>query len=1011
MIGPSSVRPHATEDPALSHKAIKFRVHVLATVLLATFVMSLMAVFLLFALGRFGQVARDNAAAIFEHMADAQAQKLVALVGGARLVVETAAQQPARVYRELERPDAVLRSTLLAMVSANPSLYGAYVGLADGGFYQVIGLTGDPRAAATLGAPPGARFAVRVIASPSPRAEERWEFLDADAQRLGERRDPLRFDPTARPWYRIAPPEGTLGATAPYVFQSSGALGITLVRRLTRGSGVAAADLSLASLSAFMATTMANRPGGTLLLDGEDRILAMAGEPSAGNLDYAAPLSRLGTAGTPYLRALHAALDGRNGPEDGILDVDGEAHVLAVRPVEVAPGITYRFVSFAPMQVFAAPVLEVRDQVLLVSLAVLAFSLPLAYLVSRRASRALGQLAADSEKIRHMDFSGDPRVTSLFYEIDVLDEAHRTMKHSLRERTAALELARDKLSSLVESGLALSAVRDTESLLGSILLTGRRLANADAGTLYLVTEAGGLRFALRTRDDGLPVREIPLHDPASGAPNERYASVYAALRRETVVIDDIRRETRFDTSGTLSFDTETGYRTVSQVNVPLVASSGEVLGVLQLINAIDGRSGQPGPFDPEIVSFVEALAAQAAMAIDNHQLLEGQREMMDALIRIIAGAIDAKSAYTGGHCERVPELAVMLAEAACAVEEGPLAGFAFTDPDQWREFRIGAWLHDCGKVTTPEYVVDKATKLETLYNRIHEIRTRFEVLLRDARIRQLEAERDGADPAAAAAAYEVRRRQLLDDFAFLAECNIGGESMTDDALARLERIAGERWTRHFDDRLGLSQEEERRLAGHPAAPLPAEERLLADKAQHRVPRTEAVHFDPRLGIAMEVPELLYNLGELYNLRTRRGTLTREERFKINEHIIQTIVMLDRLPLPKNLRRVPEYAATHHETLDGSGYPRGLDAGQLSIPARIMAIADIFEALTASDRPYKRGLALSEAVAMLARFRDDGHIDPDLFALFLSAGIHRRYGERFLPASQIDEVRPADHLAH
>ncbi len=971
--------------------------------------MSLVAVFLLFAMGRFGQVARDNAGAIFEHMADAQAQKLVALVSGARLVVESAAHQPGAVYGQAGEPDSVLRSTLLATVGANPSLYGAYVGLADGSFFQVIGLAGDPGAGPTLGAPAESRFALRTISGRSSRAEERWTFLDAGHETLATRSDPLRFDPTARPWYRTAPPDGSLGATEPYVFQSSGALGITLVRRLSQGEGVAAADLSLASLASYMHAIMAGRPGGTLLLDADDHILATAGEPSAADMRFAAPLSRIGSVGTPYLRALHAALTERADLSDGILDVDGEAHVLAVRPVDVAPGVTYRFVSFAPLAVFAAPVLEVRDQILLVSLAVLAFSLPLAYLISRRASRALGQLASDSERIRHLDFSGEPRIHSMFYEIDVLDEAHRTMKHSIRERTAALELARDKLSSLVESGLALSAVRDTESLLGSILLTGRRLANADAGTLYLVTEAGALRFALRTRQDGLPTREIPLHDPATGEPNLRYASVYSALKRETVVIDDLARETRFDTSGTRSFDADSGYHTVSQVNVPLVASSGEVLGVLQLINAIDADTGEPGPFDPEIISFVEALAAQAAMAIDNQQLLEGQREMMDALIRIIAGAIDAKSAYTGGHCERVPELAVMLAEAACAVEEGPLADFAFTTADQWREFRVGAWLHDCGKVTTPEYVVDKATKLETLYNRIHEIRTRFEVLLRDARIAQLEAERDGADPAAAAEAFARRQRELIEDFAFVAECNIGGESMDDADIERLERIGDARWVRHFDDRLGLSQEERRRVVSTPPPTLPVEEPLLSDKPHHRIARTSQTPIDPALGISMPIPELLYNLGERYNLRTRRGTLTREERFKINEHIIQTIVMLDRLPLPKNLQRVPEYAATHHETMDGTGYPRGLDASQLSIPARIMAIADIFEALTASDRPYKRGLRLSEAVAMLARFRDDGHIDPDLFALFLASGIPRRYGERFLPPEQVDDVSPPpDH---
>jgi HD-GYP domain-containing protein (c-di-GMP phosphodiesterase class II) len=400
------------------------------------------------------------------------------------------------------------------------------------------------------------------------------------------------------------------------------------------------------------------------------------------------------------------------------------------------------------------------------------------------------------------------------------------------------------------------------------------------------------------------------------------------------------------------------------------------------------------------------MAAHAAVAVENVALIEAQKTLMDALIRILAGAIDAKSPYPGGHAQRVPELAFMLAEAACRVTDGPLATFGFASEDEWREFRIGAWLHDCGKVTSPEYVVDKATKLETIYNRIHEIRTRFEVLLRDARIEALEAVAAGRAAEGAWATYEARRAALQDDFAFVAECNLGAESMAPERLERLRGIAQQTWWRHFDDRLGLSEAEAGRHPGAPPA-LPAYEPLLADKAQHRVPREAHDHFHVRHGFRLQVPTHLYDHGELHNLSVGRGTLTPEERFKINEHIVQTIVMLEQLPLPKNLRRVPEYAGTHHETLTGSGYPRGLAAADLSVPARIMAIADIFEALSASDRPYKKAKPLSECVEILWRFKREGHIDPVLFDLFLQSGVYRAYGERFLRPEQIDEfdIRP------
>ena len=967
--------------------------------LLASFVVSLVAIFLLFATGRFGRMAEDNAEAIFSRMADAQAQKLAGLVRSATHAVETVARMPADDYRATGA-DSSMAALLRALVSVNPALYGAYFGLADGSFFQVIGFASDSHAAGRLGAPEAARFALRSIDGSRRGAGEHWYFIAEDGSVLERRSNPSDYDPRSRPWYVDAPGGGALGLTDPYRFQSSSALGVTLVRRIGAADGVVGVDLSLASLSEFVRRSVRDQPGGSLVLDDQRRILASAGRlPADGG--RAEPLTRLGESGQPFLAALQQRLAAGDRPE--LLEIGGRRYLLAVREVPLAPRLSYRVVSYAPLEHFAAPVLAVRDQIIALSTAALAIALPLAYGVSRRASRALDRLAEDSERVRELDFSGDTKVESMFYEIDVLGDAHRTMKHSLRERTEALKLARDKLSSLVDSGLALAAVHDSDRLLASILLTGKRLANADAGTLYLATPRDSLRFALRTRDDGLPANEIPLHDPASGEPNQHFASVHAALNRRTVVIDDLRSEDRFDVSGALDFDEATGYYTVSQVSVPMIAASGELLGVMQLINALDPDSGEPVPFDPEIVKFVEALAAQAAMALDNHHLLESQREMMDSLIRIIAGAIDAKSAYTGGHCERVPELAVMLAEAACAEEQGPLAGFSFADADEWREFRIGAWLHDCGKVTTPEYVVDKATKLETLYNRIHEVRTRFEVLLRDARIEQLEARLSGTDAETCARRFDARAAQLQDDFAFVAACNIGGESISASCLVRLEHIAAQTWQRHFDDRLGLSHEEAARHAQSPAPSLPASETLLADKAHHRIERPVPMADDPALGLNMAVPDLLYNLGERYNLSVARGTLTSEERFKVNEHIIQTILMLDRLPLPKNLQRVPEYASTHHETLTGTGYPRGLVAAQLSIPARIMAIADIFEALTASDRPYKEGKRLSEAVAMLAEFRDRGHIDHDLFALFLRRGVHLRYAERYLSAAQIDEV--------
>jgi hypothetical protein len=353
----------------------------------------------------------------------------------------------------------------------------------------------------------------------------------------------------------------------------------------------------------------------------------------------------------------------------------------------------------------------------------------------------------------------------------------------------------------------------------------------------------------------------------------------------------------------------------------------------------------------------------------------------------------------------------MLALAACESDAAPFAQFSLDEQD-WETLDIACWLHDCGKVTTPEYVVDKATKLETLYDRIHEIRMRFEVLKRDADVACWKAIADGADRKPAIARRDAEWRALDDDFAFVAECNEGGEFMAPERGERLKRIAGRTWLRTLDDRIGISWEEKARKDRSVAAPMPASEPLLADRPEHLIPRAENERMPPDnpWGFKLDVPEHKYNRGELHNLSIARGTLSAEERYAINDHIVQTIIMLSELPFPKPLRRVPEFAGGHHEKLDGTGYPKRLTASEMSLPARMMAIADIFEALTASDRPYKKPKRLSESIKIMGFMRKERHIDPDLFELFLTSGVYLSYAERFLAPEQIDSVDVSAYVA-
>ncbi len=482
---------------------------------------------------------------------------------------------------------------------------------------------------------------------------------------------------------------------------------------------------------------------------------------------------------------------------------------------------------------------------------------------------------------------------------------------------------------LIELGIALSAERNFSRLMEKILLGAKELTNADGGTLYLVSDdRAELRFEIMRNDSlgiamggttgvAIPYRPVALRD-ADGRPNLHNVAAAAAITAATINIEDAYDPPAgFDFSGPRAFDARTGYRSRSFLTVPLANHASEVVGVLQLINARDA-DGRTIAFSGDVTPTIEALASQAAVSLDNQMLLEAQKNLFRSFLQVFANAIDAKSPYTGGHCRRVPELTNMLARAADQETRGPLADFRLGE-EEWYELEVAGGLHDCGKVTTREYVVDKATKLETIYNRIHEIRTRFEVIKRDAEIAYLKALAAGGDEAALRAERDRRWAELDADFAFVADSNIGGEFMAPEKAERLARIAEDDMAQDWlDDGIGLSWEESQRKP--PQAPtLPVVETVLADKPEHIV-----AHDGPPLapdnpwGFIVKPPAQKFNLGELYNLAIRRGTLTEEERYHINDHIVQTIIMLEALPFPKNLRRVPEWAGGHHEKMDGTG---------------------------------------------------------------------------------------------
>ena len=520
----------------------------------------------------------------------------------------------------------------------------------------------------------------------------------------------------------------------------------------------------------------------------------------------------------------------------------------------------------------------------------------------------------------------------------------------------------DRLNYLTGVSKDLSSEHNIERLLETILNAAQNITNADGGTLYRVIPGKELIFEI-VRTDSLgvvmggisgvpvPIAPLSLYDSA-GRPNLSNIASYAVLKDETVNIADAYSAQGFDFSGTRAFDERTGYRSTSFLTVPMKNHEDEIIGVLQLINSRDRVTQKITPFSQADQQFAEALASQAAIALTNRSLISQLQVLFESFVGIINKAIDDKSPHTSRHCSRVPELTMMLADAAHDVDYGPLANFRMTDKDRY-ELKLAGLLHDCGKITTPVHVIDKATKLSTIFDRIALVDMRFEILIRDLKMTAMNeilqiptAEKKDIENIEAQLTAALKK--LEDDREFLRGANKGSEHMQPDDHLRIARIA--KYT--YVDSAGLTQ-------------------------------------------------LFLTSDEVQNLNVDRGTLTPDERKIINHHIVATIEMLEALPWPKHLEKVPEYAGGHHERMDGKGYPRGLTGMQMSVQARAMAIADIFEALTAKDRPYKSAKTLTEALEILGQFRLNGHIDPDLFDVFVREKLYLKFANAYLDDEQID----------
>jgi HD-GYP domain-containing protein (c-di-GMP phosphodiesterase class II) len=800
------------------------------------------------------------------------------------------------------------------------------------------------------------------------------------------------YDPRQRDWYQRAMAAEDVSVGNPYLYFFIRKVGLTIGQKSPDGNAVVAADITLESLSETLNHHSIAPSAEVMVFDDQGRVLAyrypekLIVRKERDSFDIA----RIDELGSPVLSRIAPRILQKK--EQMHFTFEAKKWLGTVRKIDAQKNTPLYLSIVVPEQELLSDAARISRENTLITVLILLLALPLAWLFAHKITRSLRLLSQETQRIRHLDFSGQVTTNSMILEIVELAEGMEVMKDTI-----------NKFLRLITS---LAGEQDFDRMLRRIAQETLDAGKADAvGVLLLTEDETQLTSAV------LEIRENlgadPLLPPVSIG--EQKDSLFVrVLESGEISVEDITETAAGIFDSSLLPALQVHHLQIAAF--PLKNRSNEVIGVLYAVYGKQQDEAGNSP-EQERLSFIDALTGFAAVSLETRLLLKSQKDLLEAFIKLIAGAIDAKSPYTGGHCQRVPELTKMLVEVARR-SDAPAFRLFDPSPEDWEAIHIAAWLHDCGKVTTPEYVVDKAAKLETLYNRIHEVRMRFEVLKRDAQIAYWQGLAEGGSRDRLRRQLEVQLSALDDDFSFVAKCNEGSEYLPQESIERLREIAKRRWQRTLDDRIGLSWEELQRKRSSPADRLPITENVLADKPEHLVPRDESARIPAEnpWGFKLDVPKYKFNRGELYNLSVQKGTLTAEERYIINDHIVQTIIMLEQLPYPRHLREVPALAGAHHEKMDGSGYPRKLKRNEMPLVARIMAIADIFEAITASDRPYKKPKKLSEAIHIMASMKTDHHIDADLFDLFLSSGVYLRYAEKFLAPEQIDHIDIEKYLS-
>ncbi len=884
---------------------------------------------------------------------------------------------------------------LLRSFSETKNITSVYIAYDDGDFYLVRRLPSQNKRTSFLEAPENTRYVIQISEKDDEKNIGEYRYYDealvllarVSATSYGQ------FDPRTRHWYQLAMEQHQAVTADPYVFFTTKEIGTTIAQKSASERAVIAADISLSKLNKFLSDFKTTPNTKVALLTRGSGVIATVDNTVKSHLTALTPNTPIRL---PLLndKVLEDALiySETHQQKNSLVEISSSDQdwLSMVRNISLPNNIQYTLVIAIPTYELLSDAINVLINSIIWLSGLLIVLLFVTNKLASKLTKPIHHLVKQTNQVREFNFDKIFDLRSSIKEVNLLGNAMNQMNATITQ--------------FIEMNKLLAEEEDFTKLQKVLLDKTIQICDAKAGILYLMDDENNTLIPQVTVIDNIQIRDhqlVPLRI------NELPKIIKNGIGLQKLIqveASDAEFGTFTHNAGINSLTTNMKSHIHNLVLVPLYNRQNNLIGCLTLLMENKLHSHHQ--------AFIQAISRNAAISIETRQLIHSQDALFESFIMLLASAIDGKSSYTAEHCKRVPEIMKLLAQAADISDIGPYADFKLTKNSK-QAIHVAAWLHDCGKITTPEFVIDKATKLETIYDRLHEIRMRFELVKKETELSFSKRQLAGEHPDELHLELQKELKTIDEEFLLVAGCNQGDVSMDEWTINQINAISKRKWTRTLSDRVGLSHLElARKLRSGTTPTLPTQEYLLADKEEHKILREGDVekHNYKKMGFNIEQPELLYNRGELYSLLVKRGTLNTEERYKINEHIIQSTLMMDKLNFPKHLRDVPEIACGHHEKMDGTGYPKGLTSEQMSPLAKMMAIADIFEALTSDDRPYKKPNTLSQSMAIMSKMRDSQHIDAELFDLFVENGVYKEYAIKYLDESQIDNIQPEEFLS-